>query len=236
VDRPGFVRRSWPITLEAGPIRLRPLRLRDGRAWRSVRTANAAWLAPWEATPPVPSEPAPRFGQMVRRFSQEARAGRMLPFVIDYQGRLAGQINVAGITWGSLRSASIGYWVDQDLAGRGIVPTAVALVSDYCFFEVGLHRVELNIRPENQPSLRVAHKLGFRPEGIRKRFLHIDGDWRDHASFALNREEVPGGLLARWVSVSADLSPGLGLTSPAATKGAPQQSHQSQKGSAATHR
>jgi ribosomal-protein-alanine N-acetyltransferase len=60
-----------------------------------------------------------------------------------------------------------------------------------------MHRIEINIRPENAPSLRVVEKLGFRNEGLRPRLLHIDGDWRDHQCFALNAEEVPGGLLAR---------------------------------------
>ena len=84
-------------------------------------------------------------------------------------------------------------------AGRGIIPTAVALATDHCFATVGLHRVEVNIRPENAASLRVVEKLGFRPEGLRPRYLHIDGDWRDHLSFALTADEVPEGLLARWL-------------------------------------
>lgn len=96
--------------------------------------------------------------------------------------------------------ASIGYWVDQRWAGRGIIPVAVALAADYCFDDLGLHRLEIAIRPENERSLRVVEKLGFRAEGVRPRFLHIDGDWRDHLIFALNAEEVPGGLLDRWES------------------------------------
>jgi len=120
-----------------------------------------------------------------------------MPFVMTVRGDLVGQLTVSGITWGSLRSASIGYWVDQAVAGRGITPTCVALASDH-LFAIGLHRVEISIRPENAASLRVVEKLGFRPEGLRPRYLHIDGDWRDHLSYALVREEVPGGLLARW--------------------------------------
>jgi ribosomal-protein-alanine N-acetyltransferase len=74
----------------------------------------------------------------------------------------------------------------------------VALVTDHCFRVLGLHRVEVNIRPENAASLRVVEKLGFREEGLRVAFLHIAGAWRDHRSFALTTEEVPQGLLARW--------------------------------------
>jgi [ribosomal protein S5]-alanine N-acetyltransferase len=197
--------RPWPVVLTEGPVTLRPLRHRDARSWRAVRAANTDWLAPWEATHPDLSVPAPTFGQMVRAFNREARAGRMLPFAIEVDGELAGQLTVSGIAWGSLRSGQIGYWVDRRVAGRGVTPTAVAMTVDYSFFTLGLHRIEVNIRPENAASLRVVHKLGFRPEGLRRRYLHIDGAWRDHATFALTPEEVPGGLLPRWRSVQADL-------------------------------
>jgi ribosomal-protein-alanine N-acetyltransferase len=68
------------------------------------------------------------------------------------------------------------------------------------FERVRLHRVEINIRPENVASKRVVEKLGFREEGVRTRYLHIDGDWRDHISYVLTAEEVPDGVLRRWVA------------------------------------
>ncbi len=143
---------------------------------------------------------------MVRALLNDARQGRSMPFVMTLRGDLVGQLTVSGITWGSLRSGSIGYWVDQAVAGRGITPTCVALASDH-LFAIGLHRVEISIRPENAASLRVVEKLGFRPEGLRPRFLHIDGDWRDHLSFALTREEVGDGLLARYRRYVRDTPP-----------------------------
>jgi ribosomal-protein-alanine N-acetyltransferase len=217
--------RAWPVVLREGPVALRPLQRRDAYQWRAVRAANADWLAPWEATHPDPTALAPTFPQMVRSFAREARAGRMLPFALDYAGELVGQVTVSGIAWGSLRSAQVGYWVDRRVAGRGIVPTAVALTVDHCFFTLGLHRMEVNIRPENHASLRVVQKLGFRPEGVRQRYLHIDGSWRDHATFALNVEEVPEGLLARWRHLVTDLD---AERSPAAPRSGPD--------SSATHR
>jgi len=110
-----------------------------------------------------------------------------------------GQLTVSSIVWGSAMMATLGYWVDKERAGRGIAPTAVAMATDYCFGTLGLHRMEINIRPENAPSLRVVEKLGFRDEGFRPRFLHINGEWADHRTFALTAEEVPEGLLARWL-------------------------------------
>jgi len=106
--------------------------------------------------------------------------------------------NVSSIAYGSLSSASIGYWVAERFAGRNVTPTAVALATDHAFFSLGLHRMEICIRPENAPSLRVTEKLGFRYEGLRRRFIHINGDWRDHFCFALTVEELPQGVLRRW--------------------------------------
>jgi ribosomal-protein-alanine N-acetyltransferase len=190
---------GWPMSLTAGDVRLRPLRRSDQRTWMALRAQNAAWLEPWDATSPVPVRgPRPSFGEFVRSLNSQARSGGSLPFAVDYDGRLVGQLTVTGIMYASLRSGSIGYWVSQHVAGRGIIPTAVALATDHCFEVLGLHRVEVNIRPENAPSLRVMAKLGFRDEGLRERYLHIGDEWCDHRSFALTTEDVPEGLLNRW--------------------------------------
>ncbi len=190
--------RGWPVTLFEGDVGLRPIRRRDGASWREVRARNAHWLSPWEPTSPETVPPQLSFQAMVSLVRAEARAGRMLPFVVTYEAQFAGQLTIGGITWGSLLSAHIGYWIDQRHAGRGVMPTAVALAVDHCFGAVGLHRIEVNVRPENTASLRVVEKLGLREEGLRRRYLHIDGQWRDHRSFAVTREEVPEGLLRRW--------------------------------------
>jgi ribosomal-protein-alanine N-acetyltransferase len=199
---------SWPVHLEDGEVELRPLRMRDASAWRRLRVDNERWLGPWEATPPDPSVPGLPFRALVRTTAREARAGRALPFAISYRGQMVGQLSVSGISYGSLCSGHVGYWVSQHVAGRGITPTAVALATDHCLFEMGLHRIEINIRPENLASLRVVAKLGFRDEGLRRRYLHIDGAWRDHRTFALTSDEVgPGGLIGHWHQVRRATSP-----------------------------
>jgi len=139
----------------------------------------------------------------VRALQANARSGNGLPFIIEVDGRLAGQLNVSGIAWGSTSSASIGYWIAERFAGAGATPTSVALATDYCFQQLGLHRIEICIRPENAKSLRVVEKLGFRYEGLRRRFIHINGDWRDHFCFGLVAEEVQEGVLKRWVNGEA---------------------------------
>lgn len=189
---------TWPVVLVEGPVRLRPLRHRDAAPWRRVRARNAAWLGPWEATGPDPQVLLRSYHQMVRELNAQGRAGTALPFAIEVDGALVGQLTVGGLVWGSLRCGAIGYWVDQAVAGRGITPTAVAMATDHCLLALRLHRVEVNIRPENAASLRVVAKLGFRDEGLRRRYLHIDGAWRDHRTFALTIEDVPRGVLPRW--------------------------------------
>lgn len=196
---------KWPVALESGDIVLRPIRYRDRKEWTALRSRNSEWLAPWEASNPLPGGGLPGYRQMVRSLKLQASQATALPFVITAwtpgfkEPVIVGQLTVSSIVWGSAMTATLGYWVDKDQAGRGIAPTAVALVTDYCFGPLGLHRMEINIRPENGPSLRVVEKLGFRDEGYRLRFLHINGDWADHRTFALTSEEVPGGLLARWL-------------------------------------
>ncbi len=198
---------GWPATAVEGRVGIRPLRLRDAAAWSEARIRNEAWLATWEGRqpnlPPASWEerhsPA-AFTATLRVLRREAKEGRSLPFALTYDGELAGQVTVATVVRGAFQSANVGYWVDRRLAGRGVMPTALAMVVDHCFTQVGLYRIEANIRPENTPSRRVVEKLGFREEGLHPRYLYIDGAWRDHLCFAVTVEDVPEGLLHRWRS------------------------------------
>lgn len=175
------------MTLTDGEITLRPLRRRDRKAWQEVRDRNRTWLAKWEAGAPPESsrEQIPSFGAMIRFFDDQARSGIAAPLIIWYDGVLVGQVTLGGITYGALRSGYIGYWIDERYAGRGIVPRAVDLVVGYAFKRLKLHRIEINFRPENEPSRRVAEKCGFTYEGERKSFLFIDHGWRDHLCYVL---------------------------------------------------
>ena len=193
---------GWPVVLEHGPVRLRPLRLRDAGEWRMTRLMNREWLEPWEATTPgvTPSDGGRGYGDAVRALRRDARLGLCYPFALLVGEQFAGQVTVGAIARGSANSAYLGYWIARRFAGRGIMPTALAMVIDHCFGDAGLHRVEANIRPENAASRRVVEKLGFRLEGTRERYIHIAGAWCDHLSYAMTVEDVPGGLLPRWLA------------------------------------
>jgi ribosomal-protein-alanine N-acetyltransferase len=189
---------AWPATLSSGEVTLRPLSRSDKAAWRDARRRNADWLRPWDATPPPGTEARPAsYGALVRRLQRMAREGSTFPFAVDVGGSFAGQLTVNNIVRGSAQFCSMGYWLDQRYAGRGVMPLAVALAIDHCFRSAGLHRVEICIRPENTNSLRVVEKLGMREVGLAPRFLHIDGAWRDHRIFAVTVEECPEGMVAR---------------------------------------
>jgi ribosomal-protein-alanine N-acetyltransferase len=199
---------GWPAVLVDGRVVLRPYRRGDARAWSEVRCANQAWLAPWESAPPGPwneLNSTRAYLYVYRDMKKSIRAGESMPFAVclrDDNGveRFVGHINLGSIVRRAFSSTYIGYWVDSRVAGRGVIPTALALVVDHAFGPGGLHRVEINIRPENAASRRVVEKLGFREEAYHPRYMHIDGAWRDHIGYAMTSEEVAaeGGLLARW--------------------------------------
>ena len=184
---------EWPTRIDGRTptgvdLVLRPLLTSDAEVFQSVRRANAAWLEPWDATSPDDDAPPKGFAELVAQYDADAAAGRALPLVIEVDGRLVGQVNVGTIVLGSFRSCSVGYWVSRAMAGRMVTPTAVALVGDRLMQRHGLHRVEINVRPENEAS--------FRDEGLRRHYLHIAGAWRDHRSFALTLEDLAGETLA----------------------------------------
>lgn len=179
-----------------GDVSLAVVKRRDAKTLQVLLESQRAWLSPWEATVPgMRSLPNARWlisGLLAAHKEQTA-----LPLVIFYRDELVGQINVSNILCGSVSSATLGYWISSEVAGRGIMPLAVALTIEHCFSELGLHRIEIDIRPENQASLRVVQKLGLRHEGTKLRFIHIDGAWRDHEVFAMTKEEFSSSFVTR---------------------------------------
>lgn len=199
---------SWPVEVrhllpDGRRLTLRPLVRRDRVEWESVRERNAEWLSRWEST--VPGERSARlpFGQLRRGLDRAGRNGLALPLVVDVDGRIAGQVQLFDVLWGARRSGLAGYWLAQEATGQGFATWALAALVDHALLDVGLHRVEVSIRPENTPSLRVVERLGLPEEGRLRGFMHVEGGWRDHRSFAVLAEDLapggyaPGGLVAR---------------------------------------
>lgn len=177
-------------------ITLKPIRFRDKAEWDAVRAVNRDWLTPWEATRPKieSNSRLPSYYGMVMALNKEIRAVRSISLGIwlrenDSQ-KLIGQITLGGIIFGAMRGAHIGYWIDQRFASRGYTTRAVKLLTKFAFQTLKLHRIEINLRPENEASKKVAIKAGYVLEGARNNYLHIAGDWRNHITFVKENPEI----------------------------------------------
>jgi ribosomal-protein-alanine N-acetyltransferase len=200
---PGWPAHLGPLRVAAGVVEVRKPRLRDAGEWSRVRRRDRLHLQSWE--PSVPgswhdNNAALAWPGQWSTLRGLARRGLTLPFVITVDGELAGQVTVGNVVRGSLCSAWVGYWVGTHATAGGVATSAVALVVDHCFTAAGLHRLEATVRPENHASIRVLEKLGFREEGLFRRYLDVAGRWRDHLCYALTTEDVPSGLVNRLVA------------------------------------
>jgi ribosomal-protein-alanine N-acetyltransferase len=151
-------------------------------------------LEPWEPLP-EPGSPDPvtdveafraRCGAWERQRHFDTAYGFGL-FLRD--GAFVGEVSLGSVQRGPFQGAYIGYWVDRDHAGTGLVPEGVVLIMQYGFDQLGLHRLEASIVPRNTASRRVAEKLEMREEGIALRFLQIRGVYEDHVRYAITAEE-----------------------------------------------
>jgi len=174
-------------------IVLRPLVAQDFNQWSEVRRRNGRWLTRWEPMR-LPHHPDPEtsrdvFAARCNARERERHAGSQFAFGIFVDGAFAGEINLNNVVRGAFQSATIGYWIDQARAGRSYVAEAVAVLAQWSFEELQLHRLEICIIPHNANSRRVMEKLAIRAEGLAERFLEIDGIWEDHVRYGITVEE-----------------------------------------------
>ncbi len=128
------------------------------------------------------------YNHYIKRIKRGATQGC---FVMDVRNdNLVGVININNILLGTMRTASLGYYGDKDYAGTGYMTEALRLVLDYAMKDLGLHRLEANIQPENSPSIKLVKKLGFRKEGFSPKYMEIGGKWRDHERWAILDEDI----------------------------------------------
>lgn len=194
-----------------GPRRLvlRPAWGRDHAAIDDVRRANSAWLRPWEATlPPESREKLPDLAEYQRATDRDQRLGKALIMLVEADGRVVGQFALSNVQGGAMSQGMLGYWLAREWAGRGLGTLGAALVIDLVIGELGLHRVEVDVRPENGPSLGLCRRLGLHYEGRRPRFMHINGAWADHLCFSIDAESLPEGGLVRGRLLGDDLRAG----------------------------
>jgi ribosomal-protein-alanine N-acetyltransferase len=162
-------------------LAVRPLEAEDFDDWRDVRLRNADWLLPWEPmrSPGQPDVVNDRdsFIARCRMRDRERQSGVGYGFGIEVENQIVGEINFNNVVRGAFQNAHVGYWIDRDQAGRGLVPEALVVLLRYGFEDLGLHRVQVAIIPRNDRSRRVVEKLGLRDEGLAEGYLEIGGVW-----------------------------------------------------------
>jgi ribosomal-protein-alanine N-acetyltransferase len=119
------------------------------------------------------------------RWSQPAHIAL---FIWHDEVDLVGVVNISEIVRGIFRSAYLGYYAFDPLAGTGLMRMGLALAIAHAFTELKLHRLEANIQPDNSRSIKLVESLGFRREGYSPRYLKIAGRWRDHERWAILSE------------------------------------------------
>jgi len=185
---------------------LRPLVPEDFAAWSEVRLRNGDWLTQWEPRrlqfQPDPETDRDVFTARCGARERERQSGTQYSFGVFTDGRFAGEVNLNNVTRGALQSATIGYWIDRDRAGQGLIPEAVVASMRFAFEDLHLHRIEICIIPRNSASRRVVQKIGLRDEGTALRFLEINGTWEDHVRYGFTVEEWDarrGELVSTWL-------------------------------------
>jgi ribosomal-protein-alanine N-acetyltransferase len=173
-------------------VMLRMPRPRDHAQWAALRSESRAFLEPWEPRWASDELSPAAWKQRLRRYRADYAQGSGLAFFIfdNASGRLAGGINVTNIRHGVSQCGSIGYWMGESFAGRGLMHEALQLVTRHCFATLRLHRLEAACIPQNERSIRVLEKAGFRREGLLHAYLKINGRWQDHFLYALVADDA----------------------------------------------
>ena len=166
----------------------------DAEPLARLLSANRDYLAPWSPLQDEAYYTAAGQREVLARQLTAYERGAMLPLAILDSGEIAGSINVNSIIRGAFQSASVGYWVSQSRAGRGLASAAVADVAELAFGELGLHRIDAATLLHNTPSQRVLLRNGFRPFAVAESYIKIAGRWQDHILFQLFS---PGGTTPR---------------------------------------
>jgi [ribosomal protein S5]-alanine N-acetyltransferase len=185
---------SLSTRIVTGQVVLRPPSTQDVPEMRRALRTNAVHLRPWSIAP-APGEDAASLAAVSRAVLQNRREwkrGQAFVFLVtlrDDDRRIVGRVTLGGVLRGAFQNAYLGYWIDKEQQGRGLMTEAVRAATAFAFSTAGLHRVQAAVMPRNGASLRVLEKAGYRREGMAERYLCIAGQWEDHALFAMTAEE-----------------------------------------------
>ena len=180
-----------PVIAGAG-VRLRTPSAADYAEWAELREASRGFLTPWEPTWPQDDLTRAAYRRRLKRYMRDIADEQAYPFFIfrAEDDVLLGGLTLSNIRRGVTQSCSLGYWMGAPHAGRGHMDAAVRAVATYVFGGLDLHRLEAACLPDNAASIRLLERVGFQREGLARRYLCIDGAWRDHLLFGLLEGDV----------------------------------------------
>ncbi|MEA3065930.1 MAG: [ribosomal protein S5]-alanine N-acetyltransferase [Sphingomonadales bacterium] len=179
---------------ESARCRLRPAEPGDAAAYVDYLQRN--WPR-FRGAMPTADGPTFDSGTYALRFAESAKPAEeqasvaMLLVERNAPGRILGNVAFANIVHGALRACHLGYKIDGEIEGLGIMRSALETCFETMFVRYRLHRIMANYRPENLRSGALLKRLGFQIEGYARDYLHLDGEWRDHVLTSLVRSSEP---------------------------------------------
>lgn len=173
--------------LQGERVYLREPGLGDFEGWSNVRQRSRAYLEKWEPTWAADEFSRFAFRQRIRIYAQRARDDEGYAFFIfDKQSdQLVGGLTLSHVRRGVSQSATLGYWIGEEYAGKGLMKDALRTLLAVAGSRFGLHRLEAACLPHNERSRRLLLTCGFEPEGFAKSYVKIAGRWEDHQLFGL---------------------------------------------------
>lgn len=168
-------------------VGLRPLQVSDYVQWAELRSQSRDHLQPFEPAWPSDELLKSAYRRRLRHYQREQREDLGYAFgVFTLAGdKLAGGISLSNVRRGVTQAAQLGYWLGVPYLRQGYMADSVATILPYAFFGLRLHRVEAATLPVNDSSIRVLERNGFLREGYARRYLKINGEWRDHILFSV---------------------------------------------------
>jgi [ribosomal protein S5]-alanine N-acetyltransferase len=175
-----------PPVLRGERLILRSPDTSNHEAWAELRLQSREFLTPWEPQWPANDLTRASFRSRVKRYLRDIADDAAYPFFIfTADGKtLLGAITLSNVRRGVAQMATLGYWIGAPYARQGHMTEAVRVILPFAFDHLQLHRVEAACLPTNQASIALLRRAGFGEEGLARRYLKINGEWRDHLLFA----------------------------------------------------
>lgn len=178
-------------TIEGAGVVLRPPLMGDYEDWAMIRERSREFLTPWEPTWPLDDLTRSAFRRRLKRYAEDQRSDQSYAFFIFTADRrtLLGGLTLANVRRGVAQAASVGYWIGEPFARRGLMGAAVRAIMPYSFSVLRLHRLEAACIPTNTASIRLLESCRFAREGYARQYLCINGIWQDHLLYARLKDD-----------------------------------------------